>query len=260
MDLLGRILEPGRDLLGRVDATLVAVGAPTDHRIWPLLRHVGALPGDALEFAAGLGPEAVCSAAAALRLTAGEYGRGHAALTASMSRVTWEGEGAESFADRQAALLAHLGDPAVGPDDSVAGRVLATASCLDRVAEWMVALRTGLAGALADALSSAEAVTLRTAGPSGDAVARPTAALPGDGLGGAAQSGGDPFSTAAMAAATVGALVLGSVSAGLRAADELCAEWEPRLVELTFRPAVARGSAPTTTSTTSTGPTTRVAR
>src|SRR5581483_7838900 len=80
MDALNQVAGAGRDLLARVDAALLAAGAPADAPIWPLLRRTGALPGEALEFVLSLNPEPMRSAGAELRGRAAEFAEQRAEL------------------------------------------------------------------------------------------------------------------------------------------------------------------------------------
>ena len=202
MDALDRVAGPARDLLRRVDGSLLSSGAPAEHPVWPLLRRVGALPGDVLDAIGGLAPEPLRGAAAELRRLAGEY----AARQQEMAvPVTWTGAAAEAYAARWVDLGAHLGSDAV--DESLAGRLCATAEYLDEVADWMVSARATLAEALAVVLGSAEAVALHA----------------------------KPDATAA--AATMGARVLDAAATAHDEGHDVHARWAGRLDELQYRPA-----------------------
>ncbi|WP_327006637.1 WXG100 family type VII secretion target [Dactylosporangium sp. NBC_01737] len=149
MDALDRLAGIGTDLLHRVDAALVAGGAPVGDPLWPLLRLVGALPGDALEFGLKLTPQPLRSAAAQLRADADRFARRRDRLAADLGPAAgaWEGAGAEAFAARWQSLAGHLGD---GADPAtVTGRLRATASYADALADWSEGLRTELAEAVA---------------------------------------------------------------------------------------------------------------
>jgi hypothetical protein len=248
MDALDRVVAPGRDLLGRVDAALVAAGAPPGDPIWPLLRRVGALPGDALEFAVGLDAEPMLSAAAELRSRSRDFGDRSIDLTARIGSRPWTGSGAETFTALWRALGSHIGDGAAADQPSITGRLLAMSSYLDSVAHWMTALRTKLAVAVASALISAEAVTLRAAAPSSSLASLfDTPGFAGAGLGGAGLSGaglsgagldgaGLSGGVVVRAAAAVGVRVLDVVVESLRAGHDLHDEWAPALSELPYRP------------------------
>jgi hypothetical protein len=208
MDALDRVAGPARDLLRRVDGSLLASGAPAEHRIWPLLRRVGALPGDVLAAVGGLAPEPVRRTAGELRRLAGEYGARQREIAVP---VAWRGAAAEAYAARWADLGAHL---ATGPAaESLAGRLSATAEYLDDVADWMGSARATLAEALAVVLGSAEAVALH---------ARPDAT----------------------AAAAVGARVLDAAATAHDEGLEVHARWAGRLDELPYRPATTAAQRP----------------
>ncbi|HEX2771919.1 MAG TPA: hypothetical protein VHN18_05745, partial [Micromonosporaceae bacterium] len=159
MDPLDLIAAPADNLLGRVDDVLAVAGAPAEHRLWPLLRRLGALPSDVLQAFVALRAAPLEAAAVRLRARAAGYDDGRSALRA----VSWEGAGGEAYEQARKALAAHLVD---GPD-SLAGRLEATARYLDDVAEWVERSRRSLARTLAGAMTSAEAVAVVTAGAAG---------------------------------------------------------------------------------------------
>lgn len=228
MDALNRVSGAGRDLLVRVDAALVAAGAPDDSPIWPLLRRTGALPGEALEFALGLDAEPLRSAAAELRGRAAEFAEQRSELGGHAGQGVWQGAGAEAFAAQWQALAAYIGDGAAPDQPSLSGRLRGMSAYLDALAGWLGDLRDSLAVALAEALTSAEAVTLRGVAP-----------LAPGGLVGprvATEPDGGSASAVAQAAATVGAHVLAPVERALRAGHDLHDEWAPWLAELPYHP------------------------
>lgn len=215
MDALDVVLGPGRDLLGRVDATLTAAGAPAESPLWALMRRTRALPGDALEFVAGLDPVPMEAAAEELRSRAAEFTDERSAVDRVAADRPWEGSGADAFAAVWRSLADHIGDTVDGGEPTLAGRLAALASYVDGVADWSGTLRGRLAMAVADALASAEALVLKTAPPDSTA--------------------------AATAAAAVGARVLGAVAEALREGHDLHDAWTPSLAELTYRGAVPAG-------------------
>jgi hypothetical protein len=153
MDLLDRIHPFARGLLARVDATLLASGAPDDHAIWPLLRRLGALPGEAVDRLAEVTPEALSAAARPLR----DRADGYRSWVSSVPAVAaWRGPAAEGFVAHWSTLAGHL----AGDEETLAGRLVDTAGYLEDVAAWLARARRELAGALAECLGSAEAVTL----------------------------------------------------------------------------------------------------
>jgi len=223
MDALDVVLGPGRDLLGRVDATLTAAGAPAESRLWDLLQRVGALPGDAVEFAAGLDPVPMRAAAEDLRARAAEFTDERSAVDRVAADRPWEGSSADAFSAVWRALADHIGDTIDAGEPTLIGRLTALASYVDGVATWATTLRGRVAMAVADALASAEAVVLNTA---------PT-----------------DSTTAADAAAAVAVKVLGPLADAVRGGRDLHDAWTPNLAELTYRGAVLSGPRgfPTTT-------------
>ncbi|MDG6100694.1 hypothetical protein Daura_02875 [Dactylosporangium aurantiacum] len=216
MDALDRLSGIGTDLLHRVDGILVAGGAPAGDPLWPLLRLVGALPGDALDFGLKLSPAALREAATRLRADAERFARRREWLAADLGAAAgWEGSGAEAFAARWQALAGHLGD---GSDPmTVTGRLRATAAYADAVAAWAEGLRHELAEAVARVATSIEAVTVRGTHPD---TPPPTAVLE--------------------AAARIGARVLQPVADAFDAARDLERRWSPDLAELPYtEPATA---------------------
>jgi uncharacterized protein YukE len=207
MDALDRVLEPGRDLLTRVDAALAEGGAPAESAIWALLTHVGALPGAALRFAAGLDVSALTATAAELRARAAVFADSAATSDAAVATSGWEGPAAEAFGARWRALSGHAHD--------LAGRLRATASYVDGVGGWAGDLRAAVAGALVTAMTSREAIEVRIGGPR----------------------------ERSRAAAAIGAVVLAPVADALRAGHDLHDAWGPRLGELPFDPGDDTGPA-----------------
>ncbi|MGK5737312.1 hypothetical protein [Micromonospora sp. URMC 103] len=214
MDALDRLAEPGLDLLRRVD-TLLAAGAPEGHRVWPLLRRMQVLPGEAVRTFLDLRPEPLAGAGHDVRRLVRGYDDASAALADPM---LWAGPAAEAYGQTRAALLHHLDE---GPE-SLVGRLESTAGYADALADWVEGSRLALARALADVLRSAEAVAVvaATAIPTG-AASRPT-------------SGGPRVE-----AAEIAARVLATLSVAYDGAETLVRQWAPSLVESTWRPAAA---------------------
>lgn len=153
MDPLDHLAGPAIDLLARVDDVLDRVGAPDNHRLWPLLRRVRALPGDAAGAIFALRPSALAAAADTLRGLHSAYDEARAALLAP---PPWSGAAATAYESHRTALVG-----ALGPDGwGLTGRLAQTVSYLDDVAGWAAASREALARVLADALCSAEAVAV----------------------------------------------------------------------------------------------------
>lgn len=222
MDALDRVMLPGRDLLSRVDAALIRGGAPADHVIWPLLRRLGALPGDVFEAFGGMRSAALLAAGTEVRRRAEGYVEERAELSAAVAATTWEGDAAAEFTARWQDLGRHLGSVAQPEAGTLAGRLAATASYADDVAAWMGRARRALAQTVAEALGSLDAVKLHGA------------------------RAGDP--AAVLAAATIGALVLQTAVRQADDAEAIGDRWAPYLADLPFRPAgepAARPGAPT---------------
>ncbi len=207
MDLLDRVYPPARELLDRVDASLVASGAPDDHPIWPLLRRVGALPGELVGQLASMAPEALQAAEGPLRDRADGYAGG---LTSVPGVAAWRGPAAEGFASQWSTLAGHL----AGDEETMAGRLVDTARYLDDVASWLTRARREVAGAVAACLGSAEAAILAGA---------PTVSAR-DGI---------------VAAATVGAHILEAVAEVVDDGQRTLDTWAGRLDELPYRAAAS---------------------
>jgi hypothetical protein len=198
MDLLDRIHPVAGPLLARVDGALVTAGAPADHPVWPLLRRLGALPGELVAGLAATDPGGLTEAADALRGQARSYGQ--RADEVPMP-AAWRGPAADAYGAVWAGLSAHL----AGGSDTLAGRLDGTARYLDEVAGWLGRARRALAGTVAECLGSAEAVALR-------------------------------LSDGTVAAATIGAHVLATAAEVLDDGRVLHDRWAGRLSELTYRP------------------------
>ncbi|MEN3307211.1 MAG: hypothetical protein V7603_3413 [Micromonosporaceae bacterium] len=230
MDLLARLAAPAQDLLERVDRALLTGGAPAGHPIWPLLRRLGALPGELVIELAATTPESLRAAADPLRELARAYVDG---LDLMPGAAGWRGDAAEAFGAQWRALAAHLADGA----DSMAGGLTGTASYVDDVAGWLAATRDAVAVALARCLGSTEAATLRAlpAGALGSGVA---------GLAGGWLATGAPGAmagprSAILAAAGIGAHLLRAAADGLDHGEALHSRWAGRLDELPYRPTPA---------------------
>jgi hypothetical protein len=220
MDALDRLIGPGGDLLDRVDSVLERAGAPPEHPVWPALRRLGVLPGPAVRAVAALRPGPPAAAEPSLRLLAQAYG--DARVTMSRA-VAWDGPGAEAFNAHREALGTYLAEG----DESLSGRLAATAAYADAFGAWVARTRADLARTLAKVLQSAQAVAV-VAGP--------------------ARWGADETGTpAVVAAADIAARVLGTVAGAYDSAEELRREWEPRVAELPARPAGDPAPAPSAT-------------
>jgi hypothetical protein len=203
MDLLDRVYPVAQGLLDRVDATLVAGGAPADHPIWPLLRRLGALPGELVAQVTGVGVDGLTGAGDALRQQASGYR--HRADEVPMP-AAWRGPAADAFGAGWSGLSGHL----AGGPDTLAGRLDDTASYLDEVAAWLTRARRSLAGTVAECLGSAEAVTLRS--------------VP------------DTVPSTVLAAATIGVHLLTTAADVLDDGQAVHDRWDGRLTELVYHP------------------------
>jgi hypothetical protein len=205
MDALDRLAEPGLDLLGRVD-TLLAAGAPEGHRLWPLLRRMQVLPGDAVRGFLELHPAPLATAGHAVRRLVRGYDSAGATLA---DPVAWSGAAASAYDEARTALLRHLDE---GPE-SLVGRLESTAGYADALADWVEGSRLALARALADVLRSAEAVTVHAA-------TRP---------------GADADPAGVLAAAEIAVRVLAVLGVAYDGAETLLRQWGPSLAETTWR-------------------------
>jgi hypothetical protein len=196
MDALDRLAGPAQELLSRVDTTLARAGAPSDHPLWPLLRQLRVLPGDAVATVAALKPAPLSAAGLALRTLSRQY---------AQPRVTppsWTGPAAEAFTARWASLSAHV-------EHGLAGRLAETACYAEEVADWVSRTRLAVARTLAVVLTSAEAVAVGSGAESAEVV---------------------------RAAADIATRVLGTIAHAYAQADALVAVWSGPLGDLPFRP------------------------
>jgi hypothetical protein len=215
MDLLDRVYPVAAPLLSTVDSALVASGAPPGHPVWPLLRRLGALPGELVAHLAGTPADGLTGASDAVRSYAEAYE--HRVDEVPMP-AAWRGPAAEAYGAAWSGLSAYL----AGGPDTLIGRLTDTASYLDDLTAWLARARRALAGTVAECLGSAEALALRASGTG---------------------SGGRPD---AVAAATIGAHILATAAEILDDGRALQDRWSGRLVELTYWPA---GVAPARSST-----------
>ena len=207
MDLLDRVAGPGLDLLGRVDAALVAGGAPAGDPVWALLRRAGALPGDLVEHLIDAGGDELASAAEQIHADARALDRENDAIPGTAG---WRGGAAESFAGQWSAAL--------GQTDRIVQRLTASADFAADVAAWVSGTRRQVAGAIAECLASREAATVRLAWPVPDA---------------------DTSAAAAAIAAHVLSVVVDAAEAG----EALRQRWAGHLDEVQYQPAAPVTSA-----------------
>jgi hypothetical protein len=212
MDLLDRVAGPGLDLLSRVDAALVAGGAPAGDPVWTLLRRAGALPGDLLEQLLAAGGDDLAQAADQIHADARALDRDGDTIPGVAG---WRGGAAEAFAGQWSA--------AVGHSDQIVERLGASADFAADVAAWVAATRRQVAGAIAECLASREAATVRLAGAA-------------------------PDTGTCAAAAAIAAHVLTVVVDAAQAGEALRQRWSGRLDEVRYQPpaSVSSASAPAT--------------
>ena len=235
-DVLDRLITPGRDLLARVDTAIADGGVPPGHPLVPLLRRVGVLPGEALEFIAGLDPDRLTGTVIELRALADRYSGHRTAISAAVGSTSWQGAGATAFTLRWNALGEHLGDGESAHEPSMAGRIVAMISYLEELGVWMTATRVSVAGVLCEALGSAEAVRVRSGhSPAGHGVAGSIGPGMVSGIGGLLGVG-EPAGGHALAAATIGLRVLRAADAAISAGHRVSLRWLPRLGEVPFTP------------------------
>ncbi|HET8662143.1 MAG TPA: hypothetical protein VFM55_24560 [Micromonosporaceae bacterium] len=210
MDALEQLAPTAAELMGRVDATLAGCGAPPGHRVWPLLRRVGALPGEAVAALAELRTGPLAAAVEPLRRLAGEYAQERMAVPAELA---WRGAGAESFGRWWSLLGSHLADGTQVEAETMAGRLDLTAAYLTAIADWLGTARDLVARALAEAITSREAVVLAGAPPAGHG----TGPVPAE---------------VTAAAADLAAWVLLALADAYDRGEGLLAGWAGRLAEL----------------------------
>ncbi|GIF65464.1 hypothetical protein Ais01nite_34990 [Asanoa ishikariensis] len=149
-DALDHLARPAGHLLARVDDLLSRFGAADDDPVWPLLRRVRALPGEAVAaLASTLRAEPIAAAGVAVRARTTTYDEARVAVTAP---VVWEGPAGDAFSAHAARLAAEL--------TTATDALAATARLADEVADWATRTRARLAAVLAEVLTSGEAVAV----------------------------------------------------------------------------------------------------
>jgi hypothetical protein len=199
-DRLDAVLETAAPLLKRAGDVLTAAGAPADHEVWPSLRRVRLLPWDAVQAVAALRPDDLADAGPELRLGARDY----AGIAETLPPPgIWGGAAADAYENSRRRMAGHLS----GAEDSLDGRLDATAALADQLTAWMSRARSELAFTLAEVLASTEALSLAPQTHSGAV---------------------DPAAAGeAEAAAQVAARVLDAVAATYDAAADLMRTTEP---------------------------------
>jgi hypothetical protein len=202
MDALARLEPIARPLLAEVDQTLATLGAPAEHAVWTALRRVGATPADAVTAVAALDPVLLRTVASGVRAR----GRDYTAATPSIGPVWW-GPAAALYQAQAATIAQQL---STGPQ-SMAQRLTDLAAYADAVAAWYEEIRSSLAAALAEVLTSAQAVAIRTAA---------------DGT----------LAASISAAADIATHLLDVVAGALAAGEDLPGTWRSRLQRRDFAP------------------------
>ena len=168
-DRLDHLLQTAGPLLRRVDEVLTAAGAPPDHPVWTMLRRVRLLPYDAVQAVAALRPWDLADAGPELRADA----RSYAGIAATLPPPgPWTGDAADAYESARRRTAAHLS----GGPDSLDERLSATADLADALTAWMTGTREALATVLAEALTSAEGLSLSVHADADPPTARAAAA------------------------------------------------------------------------------------
>jgi hypothetical protein len=158
MDSLDQIVGPATPLLSRVDDVLSTAGAPPDHGVWAELRRVRLLPGDAVHAVTALRTADLLDAAPELRADA----RAYADIAGSLPLPgRWTGDAADAYDAARRREAERLS----GTPESLDERLEATADLADALIDWVTQTRGELAGTLAQALTSAEALELSAHAP-----------------------------------------------------------------------------------------------
>jgi hypothetical protein len=159
-DSLQLMAAEATDLLHRVDLVIDQLGTPAQHPVNPLLRKLRVRPGDVLRMLLATPPARLMESVTQLRGLAEAY---HDDLVAPLDRAArqlgWSGSGHDAFRTDWDAQLRHLayGDSA----ETMAAKLRTTADFVESVAGWFSQTRRALAGALLEAFTSIEAVTLK---------------------------------------------------------------------------------------------------
>jgi hypothetical protein len=211
MDPLDRLAGPAADLLAHVDELIADLGAPHGHRIWPLMRRLRVLPGEAVAAVAALRPAPFAAAGGSVRALLPEY---DVAIEALAAPPEWQGGCADGYAAHRAALARYV----AGSGESLIQRIDTTAGYADSLADWVSRTRLDLARTLARVLGSAEAV-----------------AVVAEGAGGGSTPG-------VLAAAEIGAEVLDTLARAYDEGASIPARWASSQDELVYRgPAAGPG-------------------
>lgn len=211
MDGLVEIHTEAASMLDCVDASLTRHGAPAEHRIWPLLRRRGLLPGDAVASVVAWTPGPLLERALLLRVHRERCLEVDGML---QGRSDWEGAAGDVFEARLSTTR--------NEHDAFTMNTATMADYLEDLADWIARGRVRLAHRLATVLVSAQSVTLKVGGATD--VQAPTAR--------------------ADAAADIGAELLADVDQFWAGALELSHGWSGRLrleTTLAAEPPIADG-------------------
>jgi hypothetical protein len=157
-DFLDQVVGSASSLLRRVDELLAGSGAPPEHQVWAEMRRVRLLPSDAVQAVAALRSADLAEAGAELRAGARAYAGIAESLT---SPDSWTGAAAAAYDAARRRTAEHLS----GAPESLDERLEATADLADALVDWMDQTRSELAGALAQILSSTQALALSADAP-----------------------------------------------------------------------------------------------
>ncbi len=159
-DSLELMATEATDLLRRADLVIAQLGTPAHHPVGPLLRKLRVRPGELLRMLLATPPGRLMESVSQLRGLAAAY---HDDLVAPLDRAAgqlgWSGSGHDAFRSDWDAQLRHLahGESA----ETMAAKLRTTAGFVESVAGWFSQSRWALAGALVEAFTSIEAVTLK---------------------------------------------------------------------------------------------------
>ncbi|MGH3714502.1 MAG: hypothetical protein ACRDT4_13725 [Micromonosporaceae bacterium] len=202
-DSLPMLATEAGELLRRVDLVIDQLGVPDGHPLTRHLRTLRARPGEVLRMLLATPPGQLMDAVTRLRQLATSY---HDELVAPLDRAAgelgWSGAGYDAFAAHWSTTMHDLaGDDGA---ESLSGKLRASADFVESVAGWFSQTRQALAGALAEVLSSREAVIIKGCDElAGDPAALRRAYVTGE-LADAPR--------VVTAAANIGAVTLGSVA------------------------------------------------
>jgi hypothetical protein len=148
-DPLGRLHEAASRLLAEVDETLARWGAPDHHPIWPLIRAIGLLPGEAVVAVETLSWDAFRQRA---DLMHSHHERGTSVGDLLAAPSGWEGPAAEAAGAKLESARAGV--------QTLTTNAGVLAQLMGELAEWGMQGRLRLARTLAKVITSGQAVDL----------------------------------------------------------------------------------------------------